>query len=261
MKIYEYYRESATINLNGSIVALIPTVMIVAGNLSFINKREIMLLTIPFLLYSLISFQIYLIRIRQSIAIGKKMAKSESHYDSIFESRHLLVLYMNTHSSRLLLFYPDGHLAGLIKRYREKGSKRLSLSKMYALYNREEEAIGFYVVKRKKTIKIDVYDQSRNFLGSFEKKNLGWRKDKKELLDATGRFLAAVEGSSAFMDEQVLNNKLQQIGRLRRGWMPIEWSPLFPEPNTPVLSFSEVLSEKDKLLRMSLLIHEYFIER
>jgi hypothetical protein len=43
--------------------------------------------------------------------------------------------------------------------------------------------------------------------------------------------------------------------------MPVEWSSVFPEPNTPVLSLSENLTEKDKLLRMSFLINEYFIDR
>jgi hypothetical protein len=149
----------------------------------------------------------------------------------------------------------------MIKRIRGQGKTIFRLTKTYALYNVEEQAIGFFEVKRRKTIKIEVYDQNRNFLGSFEKKNVGLRKCKKEMLDSTGRYIGAVEGSSVFMDEKVLNHRNQQVGRLRRGWMPLEWSPLFPEPNTPVLFFGEVLSEKDKLLRMSFLINEYFIER
>jgi hypothetical protein len=63
------------------------------------------------------------------------------------------------------------------------------------------------------------------------------------------------------MDEKVLDPSRQQVGRLRRGWMPLEWSNRFPESNTPVLSFSEGFSEKDKLLRMAFLINEFFIER
>lgn len=73
--------------------------------------------------------------------------------------------------------------------------------------------------------------------------------------------MGAVEGSSIFMDEKVFTQENRPIGRLRRGWMPLEWSELFPEPNTPVLSFTEVMSEKDKLLRMSFIVNEYFIER
>jgi hypothetical protein len=86
-------------------------------------------------------------------------------------------------------------------------------------------------------------------------------KSKKELLDETGRFIGAVEGSPFFMDEHVVDTSKKTVGHLRRGWMPLEWSKFFPEPNTPVLTFSESLTNKDKLLRMSFLINEYFIER
>ncbi|WP_066061494.1 hypothetical protein [Neobacillus soli] len=261
MKIHEYYRETANINLNGSIASLIPTILIVVGNLSFINNREIMLLTIPFLIYSLISFQLYLFRMKQSIAISRKMTKSKSFHQSFFEASHLLVLNMNTHSSKLLLYFPNGHLAGMIKRYRGMGLNNLRLSKVYALYNSYGNAIGFFVIKHRKVIRVEVYDQRRKYLGMLRKRNQGFRKSKKELFDEERRYVGAVEGSAVFMDEQVVNNSNRHLGRLRRGWMPLEWSPLFPEPNTPVLSFRENLSEEDKLLRMSLLINEFVIER
>jgi hypothetical protein len=261
MKINEYYRDTANLNLNGSIAALIPALIIVTGNLSIINKKEIMLLTIPFIIYSLVSFQIYLFRKRQSISIHRNLANSRNNRNSLFEARHVLVLFLNTNSSQIQLYFPDGHLAGMIKRFRGKGVRKLSLSKIYALYNLENEVIGYFKVSGRKFIKIEVFNHKRQYLGRFEKRKLDWRKNKKQLLDSNGRYIGVVEGSSIFMDEQLINNNSQQESRLRRGWMPVEWSPIFPEPNTPVLSFREALSEKDKLLRMSLLINEYFLER
>jgi hypothetical protein len=80
-------------------------------------------------------------------------------------------------------------------------------------------------------------------------------------LDESGESIGSVEGSRYFMDERVLSKTRQQVGQLRRGWMPVEWEGRFPESNTPVLSLAENLSEKDKLLRMSFLINEFFIER
>lgn len=61
MKINEYYRDTAHMHLNGSIASLVPTIMIVIGNLSVFKNNDIMLLAIPFLIYSFISFQIYLL--------------------------------------------------------------------------------------------------------------------------------------------------------------------------------------------------------
>lgn len=261
MKIHEYYRDTANISLNGSIVALVPTIMIVGGNISFFQNKEIMLLTIPFIVYSLIGFQIYLFRLKQSIVIGKNMTKSKSLYLSLFDAKQLLLVYLNTQNPRLLLYFPDGHQAGEIKKYREKGFNILGLSKTFALYNFQGKVMAVFKVKGKNHIKIDIYDRNNVYMGSFEKKKVAWRKSKKELHDASGRFIGAVEGSLFFMDEHLLDNSNKQVGRLRRGWMPLEWSPIFPEPNTPVLSFWEGLSEEDKLVRMSLLINEYFIER
>jgi len=261
MRINKYYRDTANINLNGSIAALVPTFMIVAINLSIIKHREIMLCTITFIIFSLINFHFYLFRMKQSIGISRNLVKSGSINQSIFEARHLLVLYMNTQSSRLLLYFPDGHLAGIVKKYRGSGWARLKPTRTYALYNSDNEALGFFKVNGRKSITIDVFGRNRYFLGRFDKRILGWRKAQKELFDDVGRYVGAIEGSSVFMDEKVLDHRHQDVGRLRRGWMPLEWSPLFPEPNTPILSFSEALSEEDMLLRMSFLINEYFIER
>ncbi|CAH2714345.1 hypothetical protein BACCIP111895_01508 [Neobacillus rhizosphaerae] len=263
MKINDYYYDSANISLNESIAALIPASMIIIGNLSFFKSQEFMLWTIPFITYSFISFHFYLFRMKQSILSAKNMTndKNEGYHHSLFTTRHLLLCYMNTPSPSLLLYFTDGNLAGRISKYRRKGLNGLRPSKMFALYNSKDEAMGFFEIKGKKTIKIGVFDKERTFLGCLEKKKLSWRKNKKELLDVAGSYIGAVEGSAVFMDEQVLNSEDMQEGRLRRGWMPIEWGLRFPEPNTPVLSFKGTLSERDKLLRMSFLINEFFIER
>ncbi|MGG3564555.1 hypothetical protein ABES03_23460 [Neobacillus rhizosphaerae] len=261
MKINEYYRDTANINLNGSIAALVPAIMIVAGNLSFFKSDEVMLLTIPFLIYSLISFQFYLFRLRQSISISRNMGEAKNSSYSIASARNLLVFYMSTPTVRLYLYFPDGHLAGVLKKHDGKWLDRLKFRKMYVLYNSEEEPIGFYKVQRGSVLKIEVYNEQLTYLGCYKRESNGFLKDKKEILDETGKTISLIQGATAFMDEKVLDQSYHQQGRLRRGWMPVSWSPLFPEPNTPVLSFREVLSEKDKLLKMSLLINEYFIER
>jgi hypothetical protein len=261
MKISEYYRAAANLNLNGSIASLIPSALIVALNLSFFQNKEIMLLTIPFIIYSLISFQIYLFRKKQSILIGKNMLHSIQHFHSFFQSRQLLVVSLNTRIPRLLLFFPDGHLAGTIKRIRNKKTLIWKQSKTYVLADSEDCNIGHFEIKGNNKLRIAVYDQKGCYLGCYEKKKNAGMKYKKELLDETGRFVGAVEGSSLFMDEHVLDSSKRPVGYLRKGWMPLEWSGFFPEPNTPVLTFSEPLSEKDKLLRLSFLINEYFIKR
>jgi hypothetical protein len=253
MKIDDFYRGSASVTLNGSIAALIPAIIIGVGNLYYFQNKQIMLLTIPFIIYSLISFQIYLFRMKQSILIGRGMLHSGTYNRSLFDARHLVVVFMNHQQACVHLFFSDGNQAGVIKKYRKKGFFQPTI---YALYNGQNEVIGYYKIKQSKTLIIEVYDRHRRYSGCYEK-----FKKRKEILDESGFFIGSVEGSKLFMDERIFNTSRQQVGGLRRGLMPVEWSTRFPNPNTPVLSLSENLSEKDKLVRMSFLINEYFIER
>jgi hypothetical protein len=260
MKINEYYRNAANINLNGSIAALFPAIIIVSANLVLFKNQDVMLLTVPFFLYSIFGFQLYLYKIKQSLFISRNIGKSRemSRNRTLLAARELLVFFINTQSPQVMFYFPDGYLAGSLRKYKGGGS---FFRKTFVLYSSHDEVLGVFRVKTKRKIIVEVFDRENSYLGCLEKKRLAFRKFKKELLDDAGRYIGFVEGSTAFMDEKVLDRENQQICRLRRGWMPIEWSALFPEPNTPVLSYMVGLSEKDKLLRMSFLINEYFIER
>jgi hypothetical protein len=259
MRIHEYYRDTANLSLNGSIASLLPAIFIITGNLSFFQNREIMLLTIPFLVYSLISFQSYLFQLKRSIYIGKNMLTVKSSYQSIFEGNYFLILMLQTKRPVLKLFFPNGYQAGEFRKLPQKGFIRLT--RWYALFDTQQQIIGYFKVEKKTTIKIEVYDLNKELLGCYIKEKSGWRKYYKALIDASGTLIGTIQGSNAYMDEQIKNHRNQENARLRRGWMPLEWDRYFPESNTPVLSFRGELSDNDKLLRMSLLINEYFIER
>lgn len=263
MKINDYYQDAANLSLNGSLAALLPIILMTAANLSYLHNEAVFVLTVPFFLYSFLCFQLYLFRKRQSITINRNLSslKPVNGDQSLFSARHLLVLFHNAQSPQVLLYFPDGQLAGSIKRYRLKGLRKLKFSMLYVLYNSKNEAIACFGVKRKREITIEVYDKKRNCLGFLKKTRLNWLKSREELYDTKGTLIGFVEGSGTFMDEKIIDQYNQQVSRLRRGWMPVEWSPLFPEPNTPVLSFDANLSEQEKLLRMSFLINEFFIER
>ena len=260
MKINDFYRDAAKISLNDSIAALIPSLLIIVGNIAIFNKPEMMKLTIPFLLYSLFSFQIYLYRMKQSIQISRNIEKNQSHETisrSVFDARQLLVLCQNSQTPKLHLYFPDGMLAGTIKKQHQKGLMKWRWPKIYRFYNNQEETIGLFQLQGSR---IKVYGQNMNYLGSFSK-NKFMKKRKGELLDREHKLIGTVEGSSLFMDEQVLNEDHREVARLRRGWMPLEWSPIFPDANTPVLSIQEDLPESEKLLQLAFLIQEYFVER
>jgi hypothetical protein len=251
MNISRYYQDSAALSLNGSIVSLGPAAFIIVGNLLFINRPELMVMAMPFFIYSFISFHFYLFRMRQSFTIGKTFVdRLENNSHSLFDDPYLLVLFQKTQSPELKFFFSNGLLAGTIRRARKT---KFSLGKAYTLHYDDGTKMGFFTVKSNR---VAVYDLVRNYIGYVEV-----RKNKKLLYDANEKLIYYIEGSTIFMDEKVVTNSQQVAARLRRGWMRVQWHELFPDPNTPVLSFREHLSEKDKLLIMGFLIHEFFIIR
>lgn len=251
MNISRFYQDSAALSLNGSIATLAPAGLIIVGNLLFIKRPELMVMALPFFIYSFVSFHFYLFRMKQSFAIGKNMVDNlENNGRSLFDVPYLLVLFQKTQTPELKFFFPNGLLAGTLTRDRKT---KFSLGRTYTLYNEDEEKMGCFSVKHNR---IAVYDLGKRYIGCFETK-----KNKKLLYDANKKLFCVIDGSSIFMDEKVLTSNWQVAARLRRGWMRVQWLELFPDPNTPVLSFSEHLSEKDKLLIMGFLIHEFFILR
>lgn len=254
MNISIFYRSTAAISLNGSIAALIPAGLIVVGNLLFFGLPDIMLLALPFFVYSFVCFHLYLYRMRQSFSTEKNIIdRLENKGDSLSEARHLLIIPQPTQSPELHFFFQNGLFAGKIKRQHNFGLSRFWYGRAYTLFNEQGKEAGYFKVRDKN---IEAYDQKNNYLGYFKKD-----KNKKQLFNKNGRPVCSIEGSNQFMDEKVIAQNRQQAARLRRGWMRVQWLALFPDPNTPVLSFSEALSEKDKLLTMSLLVQEFFIER
>ncbi|MEH7110258.1 hypothetical protein [Bacillus sp. JJ1764] len=260
MRIHDFYRNEALISLNGSIASLIPVCFIIVGNLSFLKNQDIMLLAIPFFVYSFISFQFYLYKRNQSNSISKQLI-SRNGNGLLLDAQQLLVLHMNTTSSSLQLYFSNGFLAGSFEKVPKRGKEWRQPYKIYVLRSSEQFPLAFFVVKKQNGIKIEVYDQNKKYMGCLVKKNEPFKKDKKELFNETGELIGMIEGSPGFMDEKMWNLHEKQEGRLRRGWMPLQWSALFPNPNTPVLSFKVDLSQGDRLIRMSLLINEFFLER
>lgn len=263
MRIDEFYNNAAKINLNGSLLALLPAILVMGGNLLIFHHKAIMILTVPFLIYSLISFQMFLKKKEQKMKIEKNLQGGfQNSNQTLFTAEKLVVFYHNTMIPQLLLYFSDGLFAGEFKRIRKKGTSLLNNEKTFLLTDHKNSTVGSFKIIGRKFLKVEVYDQKHEYIGCFEKrKKVHEKRNRIELLDATGRYVAQVEGSSYYMDEQVVNRNNRLICRLQRGFMPLEWSGHFPEANTPVFSLAHEMTEKDKLLNMALLINEFFIER
>lgn len=265
MNIDRFYRDSAKISLNGSIAALIPAILLVIVNIFIFEKDILMFLATPFIFYSIVLFQIYRVRYKYYVTCNQRLLQQANSERSLLTDSHFLIQSLNTGSATLFLYCPDGSLAGTMSTVRSKEGFFLKKANEFILKGANDEVVARYVVKGKSQtrIEIEVYDEEDTYLGILEKVSEMslFKQAKKEVVDSTGKVTGTVEGSRMFMDEVLVNQNNQQIGRLRRGWMPLDWSDLFPDANTPVFSLSNCLSERERWLHFSLLVDQYFIER
>ncbi|MGJ7921496.1 hypothetical protein [Neobacillus sp. LXY-4] len=66
-----------------------------------------------------------------------------------------------------------------------------------------------------------------------------------------------VEGSSVYQAKKFRNQQGHVIGKLIKGWMPLEWGHQFRDANTPILIFDEKLNETEKILMIGVLVDFY----
>ncbi|MDP4163253.1 MAG: hypothetical protein Q8906_08745 [Bacillota bacterium] len=268
MKLYDYYRESANLTLNGALAAVVPVVLLLMLNAFFMHMKDVMYYCFPFFFYSIFCFQIYLFKMKRSMKIFQNINVQTKMNASIFNSRQLLLFFTSTFKPKLFLFFSDGTMAGEIVRLKKNMNNldRLPPAKrrreMYSLLDHEGTEIGKYIVCKNKGIDVEIYNDKNEYIGSFHKgKKTLFECANKEILDSTGRVFGKVEGASFFMKEIIKNVENEEIAKLSRGVLPIEWEGRIPDANTPVFTFNTPFSGDTKLLALSLLIDQYFIER
>jgi hypothetical protein len=261
MNIQQYYRSAANIALNGSLAAFIPVILILGLGVYFSLKLPLHMVILPFLLYSFICYQGYLIHHRRSLRaeIGQPSGQS-----ILKKSNQLLIAFMPAPSLRMLLFEPGGHLVGEVRDMRFWWWRwflpyfvdRL-FPKTFGFYDHENKLAAIYQIrKRKKQIKM--YDANGNEIGIFLKKNglprsANKRKGIVKSLVGDQEFFA--EWSPLFPNMKIRNKQGMIVGKLIKGWMPLEWGKRFVDANTPILFFDESLEEREKKLLFGVLAY------
>lgn len=261
MKINEYYKQSANLSLNSSIVALIPVVFFIWGNFVFIQLSDLMLLNLPFFIYSFSCFQLFLFRKNQAITSTRGLRKRKEIKYTFSECEHFLIVSLETSLNHVFLYHPDGILIGELREIRAGILKRISMllagkiyHQQYIFYDQIGNKISSYSLNRKKR-KIDAYNNNNKYLGTYlESNNKRWINEGKLFL-ANGKLLGEIKSSILFKDDQILNKDIE-MGRLRKGWLPLDWYKRFPDANIPVFHIKSNISEQERLVSLSLIIKD-----
>lgn len=255
MNIQQYYRLAANTYLNGSIAALVPVMIIVIPLSILSHGKEVVWTALPFILYSLVSYQSYLLNRERSLEIERSVPEEENL--SLCSENNYLLMFMPAPSLRMLLFSPNGAILGELRdaRYlRLRWFLPYFLDRFipaeYGLYNVKNELVMKVQWKRKRA---NVYDSNGDLCVKIEEQE----REKYHIQISHQAFSIIVQSERLFTDIQFKNFNQETIGRVRKGWMPLEWDAFFKDANTPVLSFDHDLSEEERSIVLALLVKIY----
>jgi hypothetical protein len=260
MNIQEYYRTKANVSLNASLIALGPAVIIIVGSIFTFVRLPLILLVLPFCVYSFISYQAYLLH-RQYSLESKCMKRKET--TSLFEHTDLLIGFMPAPTLRMILFDLNGNQVGEIKDSRFSWWRWVLpyyfdrfLPSEFILFDHNQQIVATYKIDKQKNLIVKGPDHKKIGVSRQLSKASSFKKNGRVFSQINQQEIL-VEGSALYPALQFRNQNGAIIGKLVKGWMPIEWSKHFRDANTPFISFDQQLDDTNKLLILGVLA-EYF---
>ncbi|MEA1852709.1 hypothetical protein MKX67_13805 [Cytobacillus sp. FSL W7-1323] len=248
MNIQQYYQQSAQASLNGSLVACIPLWILVIYHSFFQEISGLLWWCLPFVLYSGMSYQSYVLANNQ--AKISSYASTNSKQKNIFSQREFLIGFLPAPNLRLLLFNRDGRTAAEIRDlafhkwrwFLPTFVDRWIYRNRYALV--VDQRVLAIITVRKHNIQID-YNSNTILLHNDNNKRFICQKDSRAY---TLRY------ERTFMNLLVQSENGRELGKLQKGWIPREWMESFKVNNTPFLMMNQPLPADEQLIFYSLLI-------
>jgi Ca2+/Na+ antiporter len=248
MNIYNIYLKKAKLYLNTSLVSVLFSLIYILLNLFFFSEKKLMTLVLPFLLYSIYLFQLYLYQYKKSINTDADVVHKQ-HQPSTFESNMQFIIYHEKEPRNLLLFNPSGLFVGRIFS-KTNHNHRLNHGKPkeFILEDHAENILATYYCKDNI---VDVYQPESGYIGGLVCDN------ETTVHDLPGENKNRIRQAKIFLDDQIINPTGKVIFRVRKGWMPIRSQKVFQTPNSPIITVDQNVDSKEKVLYFSIVIKRY----
>jgi hypothetical protein len=257
MNIQQYYQQTAYINLNGSIISavLLSAILTVCMLLSWNIPLPVIL--IPFLTVCLLHYHRYLLFLKKSK--DSKMSQRFYADKEFLKQNDLMITFAPSPAMKLLFFTPDGMLAGEMKEMKEKLWRWMlpyfidqKIEKTFGLYDASGSLIACFVIERNLT---KIFDGGDELVGFFYPKKQNGEAGTAILIG--GRKLKLKKTPGVSSELYLLNSNSRVASRVQKGWMPLEWSNVFVETNTPVIKFDYGLPNQERLAVFAALTHHF----
>ncbi|WP_075981975.1 hypothetical protein [Bacillus massilinigeriensis] len=257
MNIRQYYRLSAMMSLNASLVSLLPIILFLIGIIQFPSKMWLVIASIPFIVYSFICFQNYQRQSRRYEEIDE-IQETEKKL-TIFNQSQILLSFLPAPSIRMVLFEPNGRMVGEVKDMNFKSFRWFLpyfvdklIPKKYGLYNENQQLLAVLYVNKREINLLNPIGQAIGSIIQTEKKG------KKETWCFKEK-IWTISKEPFYTDIRIRYEDLE-LALLKKGWMPIEWERYFKDANTPVLTIQQGLTDEERLILFGL-VAKYFCYR
>jgi len=256
MDLEKYYRNTAVISLNASLISCIPIIMLSVLFMLMNLRFLLILLVLPFGIYSIITFvQFYLYKKR----IGKMEYNTyENSVPSILELRTAVLTFLPAPSLRLSIFNGQGKQLGeirdlnfsFIRWYLPNFIDRL-YSKSYGFYNSEDMLQYVFIVKRNS---IEIKNKQNKLISVILECPTTNRTITHFHYDEE---IIIMEQKLTYTELQFYRSDGYPIASLTKGWMPKEWTKRFIGTNLPLLTINHHASDKEIIHLYSLLVKNF----
>ncbi len=249
MNIQKHYSRLADISLNSSLAALVPLFFILPACLVMLPGRGLILAAVPFLLYSFGCYQISVLHQSRSRAVDR--LDSCQYHGKLLEENHLLVSHLPSSSLRMLLFTPDGQLAGELRDSNETLLGKLcpsflsvSFQREYGLYNRSGSLMILFLSRKNK---VDIFRADRRYIGTME----FIHKPGGSAVILFRQKTLSVRREKFFLDCRIEWEDGKELMNYKKGLMPVSWAETFQNPNMEIVEFNDNAGPKERILALA----------
>lgn len=258
MNIRQFYHQTASYHLNGSIISAGILLVILAVSLLCSWNLPLLLIIVPFLAVCLVQYNSFILYKNKTEVSDEPVPRYEDK--QFFAYNQLLITFAPAPALRLLLFSPDGMLAGEIREINVKKYRWFipyfadkSIMKKIGIFDRYGKMQASLVQERNR---FKVLDGERNVIGLFYPCKINKETTGLAFL-ALGRKLKINESTGWNRDFKLIKEDGIEAARLQNGWIPLEWTSYFKEANMPVLTLDYTLSQEERIVVFAALVSRY----
>ncbi|MGD6845490.1 hypothetical protein ACQCVH_23695 [Bacillus infantis] len=249
MNIQKHYSRLADISLNSSLAALVPLIFILPACLAMLPGRELVLAAVPFLLYSFGCYQMSVVHQSRSKAVDRP--GSCQTQGNLLGENHLLVSHLPSSSLGMLLFTPDGQLAGELRDSDVTLFRKLcpsfltrSFQREYGLYNRSGVLMILFLSRKNK---VDIFRADRRYVGTMQ----FIHKPGGTAVIQFNQKTLSVRRERFFLDCKIEWDGGKELMSYQKGLMPVSWAETFQNPNMEVIAFNSNAGPKERILALA----------